>query len=279
MEAFELAGGTVIGKDHIRTGKANQDAIYLENNENWSLGMVADGCGSSDHSEIGAQIGVRLVAKSIRRQMNRLLGKVSYNDQKFWNRVSSDVTADIRTQVLQMCQIDEDFEFLVGNFYLFTIVGVLIANQGAVFFSFGDGVILINGEKTALGPFLKNAPPYLAYQLLETVFSGSGLLNFRIWEKPLDQLDNFLIGTDGTEDLIAAADKNLSGRKETVGHISQFWTENKFFINPDMANRRLRLINTESMILDRQRVEIVKDFGKLPDDTTIVFGRKIRKEG
>ncbi|MFN7134981.1 MAG: hypothetical protein ACK4N5_23095, partial [Myxococcales bacterium] len=113
------------------------------------------------------------------------------------------------------------------------------------------GVLVVNGEKTALGPYPDNAPPYLGYALLAPEAPG---FRFRVhgpW--PTAQVEALLIGTDGAEEL------------EQHGHpLSQFWEDERCFGNRDGLRRKLAVLN-------RARAGHAPP---LADDTTLVVLRR-----
>jgi hypothetical protein len=153
-------------------------------------------------------------------------------------------------------------------------VGTLIAERQAAFFSIGDGAIVINGELTTLGPFEGNEPPYMAYSLLRTRWSPEEL-DFRINRvMNVDELNSFLIGTDGALDLRDAAERTLPGSAERVGPLDQFWTEDRYF---SKSGIRKRLARIQSRQLNHSNPGSDIEEGRLRDDTTFIVGRR-RKE-
>ncbi|MBI4142843.1 hypothetical protein HY480_03150 [Candidatus Uhrbacteria bacterium] len=92
-----------------------------------------------------------------------------------------------------------------------------------------------------------------------------------------DQVHSILLGTDGVVDLIVAANRNIPGKDELVGPLAQFWTEDRYFKNPDMIRRRLTIINRDVVGWDAARGCIDTQRGLLPDDAALVAIRR-RKE-
>ena len=273
METFEIASGTVLGKDHRGSGKNNQDAFRVLKTPDLLVAIVADGCGSSKGSEVGAIIGSHLVAESLKKIVQRFPDLTSA--ENMLDRVRTDVIAYLRVLALQM---GESLSEIVENYFLFTLVGTVITPTQAVFFSLGDGVIIINGEEQVIGPYPGNKPPYLGYGLVENSLEGSSVYTFDVYQTlPTSQLSHFLIGTDGLEYFNNAQTRNVPGKDEPVGTIDQFWLEDRYFQNPDNVRRRLYLINQDKQSVDWQNQQLVRSNGLLRDDTTLVVGRK-RKE-
>ena len=63
--ALALAGGSVTGRLHVAAGRPNQDAWHWVATDAALVACVCDGCGSSPHSELGAQLGARLLASAL----------------------------------------------------------------------------------------------------------------------------------------------------------------------------------------------------------------------
>src|ERR1035437_8947200 len=74
--SFELAAGSVIGYDHVRSGSTfvggnNQDAYAMVTSEQlgFTIGVVCDGCGSKVRSELGAAFTANLVVDRLMRSL------------------------------------------------------------------------------------------------------------------------------------------------------------------------------------------------------------------
>jgi len=263
---FELAAGSVMGREHAFAGRNNQDAFYLTATNDNTVAVVADGCGSGRFSECGAGLGVRLVTETLLKYAR----EISENQpltielaERMLERTRSDVLIELRSLAGNM---GKSFSNTIENFFLFTLVGAWLSPNLSVFFALGDGVMEINGEQIILGPFPNNAPPYLAYGLAEV----SKPLYFRaIKSLPTSELQHFIVATDGLNDYLQAAEKQIPGREEKVGSISRFYEDDKFFKNSDMVRRRLAIMN---------RSLVGGAGGLLPDDTTLIVGRQQKKE-
>jgi len=272
-ELFEISAGTVVGKLHAMAGKNNQDAFYAIHTDDFMIGVVSDGCGSEPYSEVGSLIGCRMLAKMISQRAALISNdnRISEISPLFWENAEE----EILTQIINLSgKIGHDAIEVVSNFFLFTLVGFIITRRESLFFSLGDGVIIINGEIKILGPFPDNAPPYLAYNLftLTPIKPESGIKIQKIVDT--DSIESILVGTDGVEHLIKAEGLKIPGRDETVGPISRFWTENCFFENPDMVRRRLTVINRPCVKFDGDSKSIIREYGHLPDDTTLIAVRR-----
>lgn len=281
MKDFEIAGGTIVGRDHILSNKNNHDSYYWTLDENTTIAIVCDGCGSGKHSEVGAKLGVRLLGEAMRKNLDyfRCFSENNQDTTPFWERVRKDTLANIRVLTNSL---GESFSQTVNDYFLFTVVGVLITERKTTFFSIGDGVMVLNGEVIEIGPFPGNAPPYIGYDLVESSLSDTApeLLKFTIHETlETENVESILIGTDGVTDLANITSENYPGKDKIIGPLSQFWEEDRYFKNPDMIRRTLSLINKDSVKYIRNSedsiVNIRKENGLLHDDTTLVSIRRI----
>jgi len=272
-DLIDIASGTVTGKDHRRDGKNNHDGCHYEFGSDYLIAVVTDGCGSGKHSEVGAKVGACMIVHAAAQLIN-YFGQ----DNTYWERVRQVVLAQLRMLARQM---GRSLTETVNNFLLFASVGVVMNRYHAVFFSLGDGYIVVNGTIFQLGPFPGNAPPYLSYGMVKSSLENNApeqlrfTLNLPI---PTGEIDSFLIGTDGLGNLINATGECIPGKDEPIGPISQFWEEDRYFTNPDNVRRRLTLINREYIRPDWEAGVLQRICGHLPDDTTLIVGRKRRSE-
>lgn len=275
---FEIAAGSVAGRNHQLAGKNSHDAFCCLFEEEAIIAVVSDGCGSGRHSEVGAKLGARLLAASIYENVKRLSQRISVdNFFLYWERVRQDVLAQLRVLTNAM---GGSFSENITDYFLFTIVGAIITPRVTFIFSLGDGFICVNGEITQIGPFPGNEPPYLAYGLTgsSVIDQHPELLQFQVYPTlPTKSLQSLLLGTDGVKDLVAAANRRMPGKNELFGPLSQFWEKDSYFKNPDMVRRRLALANRDVTSLDSGSFSLTKEPGLLPDDTTIVVIRRKNK--
>lgn len=249
---FNSAGASVPGSDHTQVGKPfwknDQDAYFLCQDEFFTLGIVADGCGSGASSEVGAKIGVRILAKELTDVLSRELP----------------VFEPVIPWELVACRLDSWIACLteamggktaktVEEFFLFSFVGFVVTPKKTTVFHCGDGSYAINGKVEKLGPFPGNAPPYFAYRTLRM---NPGL---RIETAEFDTADvqSVAVATDGTD--------YLSDYPETL---REWLSDEAVFKNPDALRRRLAVMN-------RERIEnglLIP--GPLKDDTTLVIARR-----
>ena len=283
-EVFEVASGSITGRDHRLAGRNNQDACYWLSTERATVAVVCDGCSSGKHSEVGAKIGARLIVEAILRHFKKLpqdsIPLLENGSCLFWERVRQDVSAQIRILAIAM---GNSFSQTVNDYFLFTVLGALVTPTLTFIFSIGDGLYWINEEMNSIGPFESNEPPYLAYDLIETTFNQSKpeLLKFQIHEHLLtSEIKSLVIGTDGIFDLNSAAERKMPGKEEKVCPINQFWQEDGYFENSDKIRRKLTLVNRDVKSVDWDEKSVLPENGLLRDDTTLVVirRRKVKRD-
>lgn len=292
---FEIASGSVLGRDHVGPGKNNQDAVWVERELGCAsvdgrpladqvVAVVCDGCGSGDHSEVGAKIGARLVTANLVQKIRekkfkapsegasfgdgaKLLGSIN----EFLRRVQDDVLAQIRVLALGM---GGSLTATVQDYFLFTVVGAVVTQELAFVFGCGDGVAIMNGLDLKIG--LKdgsNAPPYLGYHLV-----GQGRDNLAVkGVLPLSEFRTLVIASDGLMDLFADQHAKLPGKTEKVGFVSRLWEDDRFFSNKDGLRRFLALANKTSESFDWKAQTVKREHGLLKDDTSVVVIRDAGK--
>jgi len=260
QQVFQIAGGSVIGKDHISIGKNNQDAIFYPEQYDRVLSLiVCDGCGGQPHSEVGAKLFAPLIGTAIERQLGRypdhsFLRETGRADA-FLKRIKDDALAYMRMIAINL---GDSMSRAVNDLFLFTVVGAIITEEVSIFFSLGDGVIFVNGKRIQIGPWPNNEPPYLGYNLVKSTLNDENpqLLNFHIHEIAATQeLEHALISSDGLVYLEAAAKKTIPGRPMTsVGY--------------------LNIVNETRQKIDWMGQKIEKEFGHLSDDATLAVIRR-----
>jgi hypothetical protein len=267
---FDMAAGTVAGRDHKALLKNNQDAYVFEARKDALVGVVADGCGSGAWSEVGAQLGARLVVQAVHRWYGSC-------PELFTEENAKDGFAKVRRMVLHqlgglLVDLGGSYSETVGEGFLFTVVGFLITRDRTFIFAAGDGLIIMNGERLALESGERNAPEYMSYGLLENSQTAGELRV--LWMPNTEKVESLLIATDGAFSLEKAAEHKMPGKTEKVGPISQFWSEDRYFKNPFTLGRQLNLLNREVSHIDYEKKRNHVEVGPLNDDTTLMVLRR-----
>jgi hypothetical protein len=284
LEEFQVAAGSVVGRDHLKDlgWRNNQDAYFTHASDTCILAIVADGSSAAErsivsHNEVGAKLGVRILGQCILEKMDGYLDPGQPGVFP-WESVREEILTTIEN--LTHAMGGGSFSATIREHFLFTLVGALVTQYDTFVFSIGDGVVIVNGNVTRIGPFPDNQPPYLCYSLVKSSIDPR-LCTFAIHhEAPTETISSILVGTDGVVELMEAVDKPLPGKiisapekpGSRVGPISQFWTDDRYFTNPDQVRRKLALVNNASVRLEQ--TELIRFHGLLEDDTTIAVIRR-----
>jgi len=256
----EIAAGSTIGREHRRLGCNNQDAWFVWQSPDLTAAVVCDGCGSSPHSEVGAQVGARLTALAIAQQppaQARDLGS-----DRYWAAIGAAVLAQLESWAIAL---GGDRSQVARDYFLFAILAAVVTPEAVAIAHCGDGIVALNGRVTQLR-FPGNAPPYLGYGLIAAEPPASG---FQVQHcLPRAEGRSLLIGSDGVADWLAAEGRSLPGKTDAAGSLAQFWQQDRYFRNPDQVRRQLAIANR-----DFSAAGHLRQVGLLPDDTTLVVLR------
>lgn len=167
MTLFNLKAGSVPGKDHLFRWANCQDRYRCGSFEIkgklYRVGIVCDGCGSADASEVGAallaEFGINEVTRLIGQgvSLKDLAGELYRNSLCFLEKLTGLVTGE-------NAPLDQASGF-VGRFLLATMLGFVVSEEETLVFAAGDGFIIVNDEIERRDE--DNRPHYLAYDLLD----------------------------------------------------------------------------------------------------------------
>ncbi len=259
---FAVTGGSVLGREHRRLGRNNQDAFAWSQAGSALVAVVVDGCGSGPHSELGARLGARLLVTALKRQLDEPP-----------ECPIEDVLAAARAEVLERLHgllpaLGGTAVVTVRDHFLFTVLGAVVGRRETVIFSLGDGVWMLDGQRHVIR-FPGNAPPYLGYALIPEALESAALGNapFAIEaRRPTAGVDSLVIGTDGAADL----------ERAEPGVLAQLATDERYLKNPQAVSRCLARLNRERIRVDWQAGAVRKSPGRLEDDTTLILVRRRR---
>lgn len=272
-DEFEYAAGTVIGTYHTRTNRNNQDSFFYFEGDHVLVGVVCDGCGSGAHSEVGASIGAPAVAWEL-----SVCGLDRAGNDPKKIKDTLEWAKHLIVKRVSKCAFRVGLPLVesISEYFLFTIIAVVVTKEYSYVISFGDGFYALNQKQVSIGPFENNAPPYVAYNVIAgRVDIKREHLGFVVNEViPTAELSSVTIATDGIDDFLESVEKKIPGKEELVGPVSQFWDRDLFFNNPAALERRLCLINRTMSRINRKTKALQIERGHLKDDTTILTIRR-----
>src|SRR5581483_9154475 len=116
-----LSTATAPGASHIRPGRPgklnNQDAIAMRSHGNTRVVVLADGCGSQPHSEVGADIGANLAA-------NLILKQIKKNNAVDWDALASEL-CEALVPFIEVFDA-RTFDEAILNRFMFTVIAVVV---------------------------------------------------------------------------------------------------------------------------------------------------------
>ncbi|MBI2894191.1 MAG: protein phosphatase 2C domain-containing protein [Deltaproteobacteria bacterium] len=186
-ERFVAASGSIVGREHVRLHRNNQDAVAVRAEDDRIVLVVADGCSSAAFSEVGARLGAIWLAAHTPALADR-------SDEEVMREASDGLAAYLDRVLADLGPAP------TAELALFTFLVAILEPGRSIVFGVGDGVVSVNGSPTILDPGPCNAPRYLAYGL----FPGMAWPAPEIHHSgPTDEIDSLLIGTDGVADCLA----------------------------------------------------------------------------
>lgn len=234
------ATGSVIGREHVRTQRNNQDGLGLLIQDDLLVGVVTDGCSSGRYSEVGARLGASWLAHWVPVHAER---HGSVQSPAFIHDVTAGLL-DFLDDVARRLHPDPAARpATVQDYLLFTFLVVVLTPAETCFFGLGDGVWGVNGEVRTLEAGEGNAPPYLAYRLVGEALTGPvGSLQPVVhahW--PTAAVDHVVIATDGASTIDQrAADRLPNG--DLVGGVAAMARDPRFGRNPSLLQKRLTVL-------------------------------------
>jgi hypothetical protein len=144
---------SVIGREHVRLGKNNQDGVCVVRHPGQLVAVVTDGCSSQPFSEAGARLGARAMASIVAGLDQPLDALPSLAMER--------LTGWLERLVISTGEP----EVVLEQFGLFTVLCGVQRGHESIVFGAGDGVVLIDDRLIPLESGEGNAPDYLGYRL------------------------------------------------------------------------------------------------------------------
>jgi hypothetical protein len=239
---FMPLAASTIGNHHKNRAANSQDAFAVIQHKQQTVLVLADGCGSGAHSEVGAKLAVANLAQ-------RLVGG---EDLASALAAVTTMLADIAAQI---CPDQAHYTDIITNYMLFTLLGAVFSPDQAFAFAVGDGVVAWQTDQATQIELLtapNNAPDYLGYALLGQEYA----IWRQDWVQPPQKL---LLASDG---LPAAAAHAL---------IPVLWHDNMWH-NPHNLQRYLTCQGRDTIKMTAGQLQ--RTPGRWRDDITVVLARQ-----
>lgn len=251
-EPFVAVGGSMVGREHARLHRNNQDAVALAAGA-WTVAVVADGCSAGRASEVGARVGAAFVAARLGGLLDAAGG-----DPGAGARALGDALAEALGGLAGLLGGDRSAQ--VADHLLFGFLAAAVGPERACVIGLGDGVYSVNGAAHALDPGPENAPPYVGYRLLgraELALDPGPLVPVVHADLPTAELASLLIATDGATELLGDGAPLRDGGAVRLGDLE---ADPRYAASPSALHRRL--------------VSLGDVHGRLRDDTTVAVIRR-----
>lgn len=255
---FLLLSGSANGANHIEAATNGHDALSVRHTNDSIVAVVADGCSSQPHSEVGAKIVAPMVTNYVAQVLRKGL---SLSDPRVRRNIRDRILSRIMVLADEMAGDDPTAPVLNAHFQ-FTILGVAMTPTDTFFFRIGgDGMYGVNNETHVVYPEKGNRPAYLVYALTGSPMTDADptLTDFQILHTlPTSDVKTFWIGTDGTGEMLAAVNKTVN--REPVVSVEGLLETDRYYDKPALLSRRLQQLVAADVI---------------GDDITLVAGKRL----
>jgi serine/threonine protein phosphatase PrpC len=230
MIKWTVNSATIIGRDHELTKKNRQDFLTTYVSHNTIIGVVCDGCGESQYSEVGASLIGTFVVNYFKLYTRQSL---SIDFKQSLESCFSDFLFSLQRCLLLYAnqQVLDQISFL-KEFMLSTCLFCVILEDKMIVGHCGDGVVINNDEIKNIDQ--KGKPEYIAYknipkEVLET--NPSELKFFEIEVLDLNKVNKIVIGTDGIVPIIekSMVSQLYGTQKRQLQRKFNLWQQEKLF--------------------------------------------------
>jgi hypothetical protein len=224
-DLFVAAAGSIVGREHVRLHRNNQDGTAVRVTKECIVAAVTDGCSSGRSSEVGARLGAAWLAEWCPR-----LWALEPEATCFCRAAALYLAGFLADLGRSLTPSQESWRRIVNDYLLFTFLVAVVGRERTLVFGLGDGVYSVNGKTTVLDAGADNTPPYLGYRLvgrrIEPLVHHSG---------PTEEIETLLVGTDGLAEL--------------GGRLQELELDPRYEKNPSLLHKRLVLLGEDSRLL------------------------------
>lgn len=180
---------SVQGASHKRLGTVCQDAclahVYGSDDQPVLVLTVADGAGSADHSDVGAQSACRVIHNAIAEHLQQAAAPVTREHVLNWyERVRQELEREAEARAVPVRQL------------ACTLLVAMIGEQGSAFCQIGDGAIVIRDQSELRPVFWPQSGEYAN----TTNFVTSPKLDQELFFEWIDgRIDDVCLFTDGLQ--------------------------------------------------------------------------------
>ncbi|HSO40333.1 MAG TPA: protein phosphatase 2C domain-containing protein [Labilithrix sp.] len=237
---FAAAAGSVTGREHRRAERDGQDGYGLVATDRVVAAIVTDGCSSGRRSEIGARVGAGWLAALVEQRFAEV------RDAQDAVRLAGDVTRELLVRLgLLARSLDAAGDVVAARIdesLLFGFLAAVVTAETTIVFGVGDGIVVVDGEITSIDPGPDNAPPYVAYGLLDAAAARAAPRVHFVG--PTAEIDTVAVATDGLAP-VAPTLATLAG-------------DPRYAVNPSLLRKRLVVLSDGGTFSDDATVAVVR---------------------
>lgn len=276
---FNIFSGSVPGSDHRTRFRNNEDSYIIISSWDRRGGIVSDGCGSGEKSEIGSWAISRFVNKAIKdydrqigfKQLQNSDARTNGSVKHFTTWIEHSVTKDISAFGKLFSQDDSEF---YSRYMLATFVGFLMFDNITIIFHFGDGIYYVRFKDGSTEyhklEYPDNAPPYITYNVLTR-----GVLPEESYQYQKMYYQTFI--TNDIESLLIATD----GMELSTHQIDELLLDTPKLAKLEVTNtawlqQRLQKLGATKTKVDWENQKTRRDLGMFSDDTTAILAKRVQ---
>lgn len=186
---WKIAGASIIGSSHIKNGMPCQDFIHSLTRNDVTCIALADGAGSYQYSDIGAEISCIAVTEYLTMEFDRFLTMTPLQIKRF-------IIHGIRTRIGRKASALKTFKAELSSTLLF----VAIKGEQYITGHIGDGVICGETDSSLV---LLSAPENGEFaNTTYFVTSRNYADHFRIYRGHINEFTSFFLMSDGAADAL-----------------------------------------------------------------------------
>jgi|GEM_PF-2659691 len=242
---FSISCGTQQGLEHFENSFGNQDAISMVIENDFIVGIVCDGCTSSNINSVNDftsnQVGANILSKktsSVIRSLISASGVKSIPENLF--NIQNVLLSYLNNLIDDLGESIDEKELLINNFFTTTIIAFAVDKDDYCIFNLGDGIAISNAIKKELKfssgkyltSYLENGrPSELGFNLIDT--------------GKTETIDSLFISSDGFDNerlltnkyFIDFLNKRYIGKKG--GFIDGLPEFRKYFLTPYINEKEI----------------------------------------
>jgi len=240
LEGFTAAAGSVTGRDHRRAERDGQDGHAVVVTPTVVAAIVTDGCSSGARSEIGARVGAGWLAALVEQRF------ANVRDADHAVAIAGAVAAELLVRLgLLARSLDAAGDVVAGRIdesLLFGFLAAAVTPRTSIVFGIGDGIVVVHDRVVSIDPGPDNAPPYLAYGLLDAeAAKATPRIHF--------------VGATDDVDVVAVATDGLAPIASTLASLAG---DPRYAVNPSLLRKRLVVLSDGGTFSDDATVAVVQ---------------------